>query len=100
MKRAQADRRIVAARVKAATGNRPAGDRSIPAGPVSRNLLARGDVLPKMTGPVRRSAPVRYSGSGTDGYRSDWSRPGEFFTDPRWSATVSNPHIGPALAKK
>lgn len=41
-------------------------------------------------GPVRRTRNVSYAGSGTDGYNSAWAASPEFFTDPRWSQTVSN----------
>lgn len=41
-----------------------------------------------------RIGRIRYSGSGADGYRSDWSRPADLrdriTLDSRWSATVSD----------
>jgi len=36
---------------------------------------------------------VHYSGSGADGYRSEWAGSPDFWTDRRWSATVSNREV-------
>lgn len=38
----------------------------------------------------RNQTSVRYSGSGEQGYYSAWTGSMDFYTDPRWSATVSS----------
>lgn len=42
----------------------------------------------------RNPTRVHYSGSSTDGYRSEWARDGyDFWTDARWDQTVSTSGI-------
>lgn len=41
----------------------------------------------------RNKQSVSYSGSGDAGYKSEWSRPMDYFTDQRWSQTVSNQNV-------
>lgn len=38
----------------------------------------------------RNPTRVHYSGSGDAGYRSEWTGRMDFYTDPRWSQTVTN----------
>lgn len=42
------------------------------------------------TGPIRRSraTPLTPTQRNSEGRRSEWSASPEFFTDPKWSATV------------
>lgn len=38
----------------------------------------------------RNPTKIRYAGSGTAGYKSEWAGETDLFTDSRWSQTVNN----------
>lgn len=49
-------------------------------------------VIQHCEGPVRRSTAMKMTGAqrNSEGRRSEWSASPEFFTDPKWSQTVSS----------
>lgn len=89
MHRSQADRAVIARRAaeNSVPRNRLVGARA------STNILLRPQTtLPSVFGPGGRVSKVRYSGSGEQGYRSAWTGSMDFYTDARWSQTVTSQH--------
>ena len=86
MRASQADRTRIAERATAA-GRTPTRN----AGRVSTDLGARpSTVVPPRLGKVRKSrAKMTGAQRNSEGRRSEWSMSPYFFTDPKWSATVS-----------
>jgi len=84
MQRKQANRAIIAARAgvrrnPGTVGTDPARRSPSPSHPMAAGVVRRSRALP-MTGAQRNSI----------GQRSEWNRPVDFFTDPKWAKTVSD----------
>lgn len=79
MKRSQANRAIVARRASPSTPN------------VHSGIPLTGTTPVYATGPVKRSRALKLTATqkNSEGRTSEWSMSPEFFTDPKWSATVS-----------
>lgn len=82
MNRSQANRSVIAARATRSTPNLTAFPFGSPT-PVYA------------TGPVRRSSAVKLTATqrNSEGRTSEWNMSMDYFTDPKWSQTVSSTNV-------
>lgn len=66
--------------------------RVVPSASPSTNLAARRTVTKGAPGAIRRSTALKLTATqrNSEGRVSEWSMSPEFFTDPKWSQTVTS----------
>lgn len=93
MHRNQANRAVIARRAAERARLTPQGTEHRPTTPGTNPAMrSMSPAHPMAAGPVRRSrcAPLTAMQRDSEGNLSAWNRPTDYFTDPKWSRTVSD----------